>query len=201
MALLDRYLAERHAGSRVVHQAPPAAADRDGDDLTLAEVQPAFAPGCLKRSAHPPVICINSDRKAGVSLRSCPPEADWRRDSWVYPGVFTGRRCTGPKAAMADSNFEGSPTMRIMARDVASYINLLEEGGPRPSRSCGSFRRKPDLLDVRFPDGTVIRALPLSDRKAQDPEKRLRALPRCGLASDMECRCHRLAGLRSPEGL
>ena len=39
------------------------------------------------------------------------------------------------------------------------------------SRSCGGLGREPDLVEVHFPDGTMIRALALSERKPEDPER------------------------------
>ena len=42
---------------------------------------------------------------------------------------------------------------------------------PEGSRSCGNLRTEPHQVDVRFPDGTVIRALRVSERKAENPER------------------------------
>jgi hypothetical protein len=56
---------------------------------------------------------------------------------------------------------EGYKAVRQVRRDVANYVNLFGESEFVPARSCGSLGRERDLVDVRFPDGTVIRALSL----------------------------------------
>ncbi len=62
------------------------------------------------------ILFSGARRLEGTAGGRCP-----RSERWDYPEGATASRCTGPKAAIADSNFDASPTMRMVSASGWRY--------------------------------------------------------------------------------